>query len=265
MEVTMNRAAILTLIIAGGAFVAVFAVQADSARRTRQELAEVRARLERLEARPKETAAAPAAAVEELRAEIARVEARASAPGARAGAAPAAAVTEEDVLKVVDERVEAKLQEKAAKPGGGGGGDRKMPLHDLAKELAIDPRTQAKVAEIADACKRDIFAVARTPRADGTNIADDLIGAMLSGEGARIQQVFVKLMTDKIPGTETTYLAAISGLQDQARQGLKGVLGEALYTRYQHMNVTPDHIETGYDPFGEYVKEKGIDPSKFGK
>lgn len=266
----MNRATILALVIVGGAGVAALAIQADSARKTRQELEEVRARLERVEARQKEPAARPQA-VEELRAEIARVEAKAArAPAAPAGARPGALptfVTEEDIQKIVDDRVEAKLQANGAQPGagGGGGGDRKMPLHDLAKELALDAQTQAKVAEVANSCKKDIFEVAKTPRPDGTNIADDLIEAMLSGEPARAQQVFVKLFTDKIPGTETTYLAAIGGLQDRARQGLKGLLGESLYTRYEHMNVNPDHIETGFDPFAEYIKEKGIDPSKFKK
>ncbi len=265
----MNRGTIAAILIACGAGIIVFAAQAASARRTKQELEEVRARLERVEARQKEAAAKPEA-VEELRAEIARVEAKtATATAAPADAKPGTLptfVTEEDIQKIVDEQVEAKLQAKGAQPGGGGGGgDRKMPLHDMAKELGLDAQTQAKVAEVANSAKKDIFEVARTPRPDGTNIADDLIQAMLSGDGARAQQVFVKLFTDKIPGTETTYLAAISGIQDRAREGLKGILGDSLYTRYEHMNVTPDHIETGFDPFAEYIKEKGIDPSKFGK
>ena len=264
----MNRGTIAAVLIVSSATIAVFAMQSQSARQTLQELEDVRSRLERIEARQKEGAAKPEA-VAELRAEIARVEAKAArpaeaAPGARAGALPTF-VTEEDLRKIVDERLESKLQAKGPAAGGGGGGDRKMALHDLAKELALDAPTQAKVAEVANLAKKDIFEVARTPRADGTSIADDLVQAMLSGDGTQVQQVFVKLFTDKIPGTETTYLAAIGGIQDRARQGLKGILGEALYTRYQHMSVTPDHIETGYDPFGEYVKEKGIDPAKLRK
>ena len=267
----MNRGTIVAVLIACGAAAAALVAQSMSARRTMQDLQEMRTRLERIEARQKEPAVKPQA-VEELRAEIAQVDAKAvraveamAASTTKPGALPAF-VTEGDLQKLVDERVEAKLQAGQAQPGnGGGGGDRKMPLHDLAKELALDAQTQAKVAELANSCKKDIFEVARTPRPDGTNIADDLIQAMLGGEGQKVQQVFMKLFTDKIPGTDTTYLAAISSLQDRARGGLKGVLGETLYTRYQHMNVSPDHIETGFDPFAEYIKEKGIDPSKFGK
>jgi len=264
----MNRGVLVAVLIACGAAGAALVAQSASARRTRQELEEVRARLERIESRQKAPTEEPPA-VEELRAEIRRVEAKAreaaapAAGAARPGALPTF-VTEEDLQKIVDERVESKLKAGGGSGGGGGGGERKMPLHDLAKELGLDAQTQGRVAEVANACKRDIFEVARTPRPDGSNIADDLIQAMLSGDGTRAQQVFVKLFTDKIPGTETTYLAAISGIQDRGREGLRGVLGEALYVRYQHMNVTPDHIETGFDPFAEYVKEKGIDPSKFG-
>jgi hypothetical protein len=261
----MNRGTIAAALIACAAAIAVFAVQSQSARRTRQELDEVRSRLERLEARQKE--AAKPEAVEELRAELARVEAkavRAPEPSPTKPGALPTFVTEEDLQKIVDERVESKLQAKG-QPGGAGGSDRKMPLHDLAKELALDAQTQARVAEVANGAKKDVFEIVRTPRPDGTNIADDLINAMLSGEPGRTQQVFVKLFTEKIPGTETTYLAAISGVQDRARQGLKGILGDANYTRYQHMGVTPDHIETGYEPFGEYLKEKGIDPAKLRK
>jgi hypothetical protein len=267
----MTKGAIAGVVLAGGLAVAALGAQSASSRRTRQELEEVRARLERVEARQKEPAVRPQA-VEELQAELARVDAKAAraveaaaASSTRPGALPAF-VTEEDLQKIVDERLETKLQASGgAKPANGAAsGDRKMPLHDMAKELGLDEKTQARVAEVANLCKKDIFDVAKTPRADGRSLVDDLLQAMLGGDPAQTQQVFQRLFTDKVPGSDTTYLVAIGSIQDRARQNLKGLLGETTYTRYQHMSVTPDHIETGFDPFAEYVKEKGIDPSTFG-
>ena len=228
----------------------------------RDEVRELKDRLARVEARPR--AATPAAeeakAVDDLRAEIARVEAKVAAAPSRPGALPSA-VTEEDIRKIVDERLEEKKAEPAEKKAEGfGGDDRKMPLHDMSKELALDPETQRRVGEIANRAKREIFDVLKTPRADGTEMAADLIGAFLSGDAEKTKAVFGRLFTEKVPGSDQTYLVAVTGIQDRARQQLRGTMGDALYGRYEHMNVRPENIETGWDPWGDYVKEKGLTP-----
>lgn len=238
----------------------------SNARSQRDEIRELKDRLARLEARPRTALpTSPAAAdVDLLRAELARVEAKVAgaAPASKAGALPTY-VTEEEIRKVVDDRLAERKEEAPAKAqGGGGGDDRKMPLHDMAKELTLDPETQRRVGEIANRTKKEIFDVLKTPRADGTEMAGELIGAFLSGDGEKTKQVFQRLFTEKVPGSDQTYLVAVSGIQDLARQQLKGTMGEAVYTRFAHMNVHPENIETGWDPWGDYVKEKGLTPPK---
>ena len=230
-------------------------------RRLDQELDRTRGRLEKLESRQRETVEASAAAVDQVREEIARVEKRSTADPARPlppkeGALPTF-VTEEDIEKVVDERLERKLQAQPGNAGGQGAGDRKIPLHDLGKELALDPQTQAKVAAISDAVKREIFDVLKTPRADGSTFADELLDVFLGGEPARAGQVFQKLFTETVPGSPTTYATAVGALQEKAREELQRAMGAETYGRFRHMSVNPENIQTGFDPWGEYLRQRG--------
>jgi hypothetical protein len=242
------------------------AVVAQTVRLNRldRDLEHTRAKVERLEARHKESAAASQAAVEQVRGEIARVEQKAAeekaappAPAKPGGSPPV--LSEEDLQKFVDDRVEQKLRAPGGPARGSGqGGERKMPLHDLAKELGLDPATQAKVAGIANTAKKEIFEVIKTPRPDGTCLADDLIAAVTGGNAEDAQKVFSRIFTEKIPGTDTTYVTAVARIQEDARARLRAALGDATYERYQHMHVNPDHIETGYDPLAEYfVRRQG--------
>lgn len=259
----MNRWVPGAFALLSAGFVAVALAQSIRVRRMTAELEETRARLEKIEARQREAASASRAAVEEVRGEIQRVESearsrKADLPGARPGALPTL-LTEEDIQKVVDERMEARLQAQGGARGErrGGGGDRKMPLHDLGKELGLDERAQLRLAEIANAAKKDIFQILRTPRPDGTNVADELIDAMLKGEPAVAQQLFARLMTDKVPGSDTPYLTAVSNIRQKAGQEIEKALGPETFTRFKHMNLKPENIETGYDPLGEYFAQRG--------
>jgi hypothetical protein len=259
----MTKTTAVMLLVPALAALAWTAGQAIEASRLRDDVRELKVRLAKVEARPK---AAPEAAkgVDDLLAEIARVEAKVvAAPAPKPGALPAAPVTEEDIRKIVDERLAEKDTEPVtAAKGQGGGDDRKMPLHDMAKELALDPETQRRVGEIANRAKKEIFEILKTPRADGTEMAADLMSAFLSGDSQKTTAVFQRLFTEKVPGGDLTYLAVVSGVQDRAKQQLKGTMGDVLYGRYEHMNVRPENIETGWDPWGEYVKEKGLTAPK---
>jgi hypothetical protein len=235
---------------------------AAQTRALREEVRELKDRLARVEARPKAAPPAPEKAVDDLRAEIARVEAKVVAASPSAPGRLPTTVSEEDIRQIVDERIEERKKADPAekKAEGFGGDDRKMPLHDMSKELALDPETQRRVGEIANRAKREIFDVLKTPRADGTEMAGDLIGAFLSGDAEKTKQVFGRLFTEKVPGSDQTYLASVTGIQERAKQQLRGTMGDALYGRFEHMNVRPENIETGWDPWGEYVKEKGLTP-----
>jgi hypothetical protein len=241
------------------------AVQRTTLNAARQDLEQVQARVERLEAKQKEAVARKS--VEDLQEQVARVERKAAAASAAAEAAAATAArpapkdanapvafTEDDITKIVEARLEEKLKQSGRKPGDN---DRKMALFELAKELTLDPAVQAKVSAIANTCKKEIFDILKTPRPDGTNAADDVIQAFTSGNPEAAQKVFGKLFTEKIPGTETTYVAAVARVQEKAHQGLSGAMGPDAYGKFQGMNLKPENIETGFDPWQDYLQQKG--------
>jgi hypothetical protein len=261
----MNRTALTVLIALCAAAGIALAVGRSSISDTRREVAELEARLEKLEARQKESAARKE--VEELQEQVARAEKKAAAAGVAAEAATAAsksaakdapspvAFTEEDIQKIVEAKVEEKLQAKGGRKQLGD--DRKMPLFDLAKELALDPAVQTKVASISNTCKKEIFDILRTPRPDGTNAADDLIKAFTGGDQGETQKLFLKLFSDKIPGTDTTYIAAVAGVQEKANQSLSATMGGPTFDKFKQMNIKPENIETGFDPWSDYLQQKG--------
>ncbi|MBI3857183.1 MAG: hypothetical protein HY293_15970 [Planctomycetes bacterium] len=240
------------------------AVQRSSLSTTRQEVEQLQARLERVEARQKESAARKA--VEELQEQVARAERKAAAASVAADAAAAAAArpapkdaaapvafTEEDIQKIVDAKIEEKIQKK----GGGKQEDRKMPLFELAKELTLDPVAQTKVASIANTAKKEIFDILKTPRPDGSSAAEDVIKAFTGGDQAEAQKVFLKLFTEKIPGTDTPYVTAVARVQEKANQGLSLAMGPQVFEKYRGMNLKPENIETGFDPWQEYLQQRG--------
>lgn len=254
----MNRPLAATLIVAllvlGGLVVA----QTIATRKMRHELDEIRDRIGRADSQ-----GPTRAALDQVQEQVARVEKQVAAlpppapptpptPAGKPGALPTL-ITEEDIRQIVDERLaQAQAEKKDAQPGG----ERKMPLHDIAKELALDPQTQNKMAEVANLSKKEIMDLLKTPRPDGSNVADEIVDAFLAGAPPKAQQVFLKIFTEKIPGTEVTYLAGVQKLQEKAQDGLRRILTPELYERFQHMNVKPNDIETGYDPFGEYAAQR---------
>jgi hypothetical protein len=261
----MSRYAPVVLIAVCAALGVALAVQKSSLDDARREVEDVKTRVERVEAKQKE--AIGRKTVEDLQEQVARAEKKAVAASAAAEAAakhpapsalaPAAtpANLEEDIQKIVDAKVEEKFQQKGAAKAGGD--DRKMPLFDLAKELSLDPATQNRVASIANTVKKEIFDIIKTPRPDGTNMADELLTAFTSGDQAAVQKMFGKLFTEKIPGTDTPYVTAVSRVQEKANEGLKQTMGGDAFTRYQGMNLKPENIETGFDPWIDYLQQKG--------
>jgi hypothetical protein len=264
-EVTMNRAALPVLILLCAGLGVALAVQRSSLSATRHEVEQLQARLEKVEARQKETAARKA--VEELQEQVTRAEKKAAAAEAATaaassrtspmdGAAPAASsFTEEDIQKIVDAKVEEKI--KARNKGKFGEDDRKMPLFDLSKELVLDPAVQTKVASISNTCKKEIFDILKTPRPDGTNAADELIQVFTSGDQDGAQKFFLKLFSDKIPGTDTTYVTAVARVQEKANQNLSAAMGTPVFDKFKQMGIKPENIDTGFDPWAEYLQQKG--------
>src|SRR5579862_386493 len=256
----MNRMLPATMIALTATLGVALAFQRSALTDARREQEELAARLGRIEAKQKESVERKL--VEELQEQVARTEKKAAQATAAADAAakrpfpapaPAAApaTLEEDIQKIVDAKIEEKLQARGAAKAAGN--DRKMPLFDLAKELSLDDAAQTRIASIANTVKKEIFDILKTPRPDGTNMADELLAAFTAGDTDGVQKLFSRVLTEKIPGTDTPYVAAVTRVQDKANQGLRVAMGADAFGRYQGMNLKPENIETGFDPWIDYL------------
>jgi hypothetical protein len=237
--------------------------QVVATRQVRRELAEVRESLGRLEAQAAETNAA----LDVLKA-LAHSQRTAGgdlglrpypAPRLQAPTSGEAAThtatsppASEELQRLIDRKVDEKLRANQKNATG----DRKLPLGELVKELGLDPGTEERVAEIANAAKKQILEVTRTPRADGTSLADDLIDAFMKGDEKGTRALFARAFTEKVPGSDLTYAAMVGRIQDRARQGLETHLSPDAYRRFRGMDVKPENVETGFDPWAEYAQKR---------
>ena len=229
----------------------------------------LRSKMRRLEVRPEsadreESSPATVGELKALQNELARVERKTDATlggiNPPPGAGSLTLIKEEDIQQLVDERLEAKLQERGEFGADTGDNnqnpDRKVPLEDLAADLNLAPQAKAEVSNISDQTKRQIFDLLRSPRVDGTNIADEILDAFTGGERDKIGAIFVKLFSERIPGTEDTYASGIGVIQDRARLNLRGVMGDATYEKFEGMNLKPENITTEFDPWAEYAAQR---------
>jgi hypothetical protein len=93
----------------------------------------------------------------------------------------------------------------------------------ICEQLDLDEMGTKALEEILRQKKTEHMELLRTPRPDGTNLleefADDLVEAMASDKprDQATRQVFMKfhqtLTTEKVPGTETTYVEVLQKKQ----------------------------------------------------
>jgi polyhydroxyalkanoate synthesis regulator phasin len=256
----MNKIAVPLLVAALAGEAVMIAALSRKIDRLQQEL-------HRVEAKSKDTA--QRGRVQELEEKIARIEERGSrlpsradaerTTGSAALAAEAVPMTEEQVTQLVERKVQEKIDQM---PKDNGWGGKKLPLQTIAANLQLDAATQAAMAEKINEAKQEAFDLLKLTRTDGSNLVDELVTAMTSGENAQeaTSKVFMKLFTEKIPGRDETYFAGILKIQESAHQELKKVLTPDLYMKYKHTAVEPLDVETGFDPWAEYLKQKGVTP-----
>jgi hypothetical protein len=197
-------------------------------------------------------------ATEKLEKRLAAVEKSVSEGAVAAGADPDA--LDAAVAKKVDE----KMAESNKKKGGIFGDDNKRPLTEISKELGLTEQQEDMMATAIDASQREMFALITTPRTDGTNILDEVVEAFKDPENAqqKAQAAFLKLFTDRIPGSDETYLSRIM----KEKEALNGEFGKFLteeqMKKYTRLGQDPHEIQTGFDPYGQYMAERLQDRPK---
>ncbi len=228
----------------------------------RRQVRQTNDRLDRLESKQRESAAREEVA--RLEEQVGRVEAQvaeskklvpAPAPAAAAKAAteaPLGPLSADEISLLIDQKVEQKVKEKK----GGFGGDDKRPLADVAKQVGLDSGVEMRMAEITNEAKDVVFQLLLKPRADGTNLVDEIIAAFTSGDQEKAGQVWMRMFKENVPGTNETYFAAALRVADDVMKKFEKLMTPEEFAKYKHTGVGPLDLETGYDPFGEYWKSK---------
>jgi len=157
---------------------------------------------------------------------------------------------------VVAKKVEEKMGGK--KKDGIFGDEKKRPLTEISKDLELTEPQEDQMAAAIDASQKKVFDLITTPRNDGTNLLDDLAEALKDPEHAqeKAQAVFLQLFTAKIPGSDETYLAKIMTEKVALNEEFRKVLTPEQMKKYERLGQDPHEIQTGYDPYGEYLVER---------
>lgn len=221
-------------------------------------------------------------AVDELRAEIRgiaeRAEKRASAadrrvapplpavpsaaPPAGRAADPAAAKDDAGALAdAVVEKIEQRMNEKAAKVAGrqySEDGRWKAPIDELAAELSLDETAKAEAKRIFDGVKDRGYALLKVQRLDGGTLLDDFVAALKNGPDAETatREFFKRIVSERVPGTDETYLAGFLEIGVDADRELASKLDRATMTKLRALRIDYLDVKTGYDPTGDYVRAR---------
>ena len=165
--------------------------------------------------------------------------------------------SDEELDAAVAKKVEEKLGEQK-KNEGPFGEDKKRPMTEISKDLELTPQQEDQMVQMINDSKRAMFAEVSVPRNDGTNIVDDIVAALQDpvDPKEKAQAVFMKLFSDKIPGTDETYIARIMKSKAALNEQFKTVLTPEQMKKYERLGQDPHEIQTGYDPFEEYVAER---------
>ncbi|MHC4607432.1 MAG: hypothetical protein ACYTAF_10975 [Planctomycetota bacterium] len=166
---------------------------------------------------------------------------------------------EETLAALVEETVEQKLEEKKAEFAQEAEKKKKPPLGELVAELQIDPVIESEMEQIINQGKDEMFDLLTMPREDGGNFVDDFIGLLGSEEPEEAgRKLWVTLITERIPGTEETYIQRILEVQDRVNMSFESMMSADQWKTYKQKQLDPLEIQTGHDPFAEYVRERGI-------
>lgn len=132
--------------------------------------------------------------------------------------------------------------------------ERLPKLAGVSRRLALTPDLRDRVGAIADRTKKDIFDLLWVPRADGGSMASDLLRARAAGNVALETALLDRLPAFHLPGTQMNYGQATSLARSHALGALFEALGETSYARFRKLNLNPDEIDTGFDPWVAHLK-----------
>jgi hypothetical protein len=190
------------------------------------------------------------------------------APGSAGGAsasqaspAGAMALNQGELADQVVDKIEKRMNEKAAKVAGreySDDGRWKAPLDELVAELALNETSKGEAKRIFDDVKDRGYALLKLQRLDGGSLLDDYVAALKNGPDAEssTKTFFKRIVNEHVPGTDETYLAAFIEIGQDADRDLAKTLDRPTMAKLRGLRVDLLDVKTGYDPIGDYVRAR---------
>jgi hypothetical protein len=174
------------------------------------------------------------------------------------GAMSASGVPLEDAIA---SRIEAKLgerMEKLANRERNGQGEWKAPIDELAGELGLNDDQKQSATQIFNEARDETFVLLRTQRLDGGSLLDDFAAALKNGGDApgATRQFFQRIFTEKVPGTDRTFLNDLISLRTDVQTALSNELEEGQMKKLGSLRVDLLDVKTGHDPIKDYIEAR---------
>ena len=185
--------------------------------------------------------------------EMAKMQKRLS--GAPAGVS-GDALRKEDLEKLIDK----KLRESGPLQGQG-----PPRFEALADRLELDETQRKELEDILRGKKTEHLNILKTPRADGSNLldefGDELVEAIRNGKpnDDTARPVFMnfhrRMMTEKVPGTDTTYAQTMMKAQQETRVAFKEALPQDKFQAMLKLGIhNPLDMRIPEEPLESYIQ-----------
>ncbi|MHC4954122.1 MAG: hypothetical protein ACYTGZ_09545 [Planctomycetota bacterium] len=201
--------------------------------------------------------------VEELSREVATLRAQrpATVRRERSGSLPATPGTEPDefatpsdvpaegdeaLAAIVDDAVDRKtkkvLDDMRIKA------NKKPAMGVFASALELTKEQRAATERVVIEGQRRVHEILNIPTADGDNFMDELVeivaqGFARPGKDPGFRQLFARIITEKIPGTNETFGARIESVKNDMRTAFKRDWTPAQYKEFEEWGVDPTEID----------------------
>ncbi|MDJ0973318.1 MAG: hypothetical protein QNJ98_02505 [Planctomycetota bacterium] len=150
---------------------------------------------------------------------------------------------ETKVKDLVDEAVEKKAQQFRQMQ------NKKPSIDVFADVLELDEEQRALAEREIVRGQRELRSLLETPADDGTVFLDEIVETMAAGmanpgeAGARWTKLLGRLMTENVPGTDTTYAASAEAIKVTVRDAFKSGWSESQYERFESWQMDPTEVQ----------------------
>jgi hypothetical protein len=150
--------------------------------------------------------------------------------------------------------VETRLEEQ--------GKEEKPKFDRFAGRLELDEEQKGKSKAILVKGQEELLALLQQPLSDGTVFANELAEVFASGaEGdgkaqERLIGLFGRLMTEKVAGTEKTYVAAIEEMNQRMTDDLGRIMTPDQGKKFREWAVKPSDVEMDDGPLTRFILGK---------